>query len=137
MERWIWLTVFFQTLLLFVAIGIRIEEYSWTENRYMVLLLGVWLTCISLYFLLFKEAKIKWIFISLSVLIGISQVGPLSAYTVSKSAQTHRLQVQLTELKKVDDAKLAPAQVRYEISNGIMYLYNRYGIKAIEPYSLR
>jgi len=132
-RRWIWLAVFVQTLLLFVAIGMRIAEYSWTENRYMVLLLGVWLACISLYFLLFKEAKIKWIFISLSMLIGISQIGPFSAYAVSKKAQTYRLQTQLTALKKLNDAKLAPAKVRYEISDGIMYLYNRYGIKAVEP----
>ena len=62
---------------------------AWTENRYMVLLLGIWLAGISLYFLLFKDAKIKWIFISLSVFIAVSQVGPLSAYAV---ASLHKYQ---------------------------------------------
>jgi len=132
-RRWIWLAVFVQTLLLFASIGMRIMEYSWTENRYMVLLLGVWLSGISLYFLVKKEAKIKWIFVSLSVLIAISQVGPLSAYAVSKKAQTLRLKTQLEVLKKVSDVKDAPLKVRYDISEGIGYLFNRHGVKVLEP----
>ena len=132
-RRWIWLAVFVQTLLLFTAIAMRIMEYSWTENRYMILLLGVWLASISLYFLIKKEAKIKWIFISLSVLISISQIGPFSAYAVSKKAQTLRLKTQLEVLKKVSDVKDAPLKVRYDISEGIGYLYNRHGVKVLEP----
>lgn len=132
-RRWIWLAVLLQTGMLFVAIGIRILEYSWTENRYMVLLLGVWLAGISLYFLLKKEAKIKWIFISLSLLIAFSQIGPFSAYSVSKKAQTKRLETNLKVFHKDLDPKKVPARVRYEISDVTQYLYNRYGIKALEP----
>lgn len=132
-RKWIWLAVLLQTFMLFAAIGMRIVEYSWTENRYMVLMLGVWLAGISVYFLLYKNAKIKWIFISLSVLIAISQVGPLSAYAVSQKAQTQRLQTQLKILRRSEDAKDAPAKVRYEISDVTQYLFNRYGIKSLEP----
>ena len=132
-RRWIWLAVFVQTLLLFATITMRITEYSWTENRYMVFLLGVWLLGISLYFLVKKEAKIKWIFVSLSVLMSISQIGPLSAYSVSKNAQTSRLETQLEVLKNMSNAKDAPIKIRYEISEGISYLSNRYGIESLEP----
>ena len=131
-RKWIWLAVLLQTLMLFAAIGMRILEYSWTENRYMVLMLGVWLAGISLYFLVYKKAKIKWIFVSLSALIAISQVGPLSAYAVSKKAQTLRLEVQLLELKKTPNVQNAPATVRYDISDITQYLFDRYGIKALE-----
>ena len=133
-RKWIWLAILLQTGMLFIAIGMRIEAYSWTENRYMVLLLGVWLAGISCYFLLFKEAKIKWIFISLSVLIAISQMGPFSAYAVSKNAQTTRLVHALESYKKQKVyGKNVPIKIRYEISDITQYLYRRYGIKALVP----
>ena len=125
-RKWIWIAVLLQTIMLFVAIGIRIEEYSWTESRYMVFVLGVWLAGISLYFLIFKNAKIKWIFISLSLLIAITQFGALSAYSVSKNAQMDRLKSLLVELKKSPDASKAPIRIRYEISDITEYLYKRY-----------
>jgi len=56
-RKWIWIAVLLQTIMLFVAIWIRIEEYSWTESRYMVFVLGLWLGGVSLYFLIFKNAK--------------------------------------------------------------------------------
>ncbi len=125
-RRWIWLAVLLQTVMLFLAIAIRILEYSWTESRYMVFVLGVWLAGISIYFLLFKNAKIKWIFISLSTLIAITQFGPLNAYTVSKNAQVHRLQDMIEKLKTYDDATIAPVKLRYEISDALQYLDRRY-----------
>ena len=125
-RRWIWLAILLQTVMLFVAIGIRIAEYSWTESRYMIFVLGVWLAGVSLYFLLFKHAKIKWIFISISLLIAITQFGPLNAYTVSKNAQMQRLQNMIAELKRHEDALVTPLKLRYEISDALRYLDRRY-----------
>lgn len=132
-RQWIWVAILLQTVMLFVAIGMRIEAYSWTENRYMVLLLGIWLAGISLYFLFFKEAKIKWIFISLSLFIAISQVGPFSAYAVSKSAQTSRLHAVLDAMEKERlYGSDIPLKERYIISDITQYLYSRYGIEVFE-----
>ena len=125
-RRWIWLAIFLQTLMLFIAIGIRIEEYSWTESRYMVSVLGLWLAVISLYFLLFKKAQIKWIFISMSLFIALTQFGPLSAYTISKNAQMQRLQSMIAELKTYEKASKAPLKLRYEITDALRYLHRRY-----------
>ncbi len=125
-RRWIWLAILLQTVMLFVAIGIRIAEYSWTESRYMVFVLGVWLAGVSLYFLLFKNAKIKWIFTSISLLIAITQFGPLNAYAVSKNAQMQRLQSMIVELKKHENTAKAPLKLRYEISDALQYLDRRY-----------
>jgi len=87
-----------------------------------------------LYFLLYKEAKIKWIFISLSILIAISQVGPLSAYTVSKKAQTQRLMYTVESYNQEKSyGENVPVKERYEISDITHYLFNRYGMKALEP----
>ena len=131
-RRWIWLAILLQTIMLFMAIGMRIEEYSWTESRYMVVLLGLWLAGISLYFSLNRQAKIKWIFISLSTLLALSQVGPLSAYSISKKAQTDRLETMLVTLKKHKNPKKAPGKLKFEISDTIKYLYSRYGTKPLE-----
>ena len=125
-RRWIWLALFFQTLMLFGAISIRISEYSWTESRYMVFLLGVWLAGISLYFLFYKRAQIKWIFISLSIFIALSQFGLLSAYSISKNAQIERLQGMLISLKSYKETSQAPLKLRYEISDSLRYLHQRY-----------
>jgi hypothetical protein len=92
----------------------------------MVFVLGLWLAGTSLYFLIFKNAKIKWIFISLSLLIAITQFGALSAYSVSKNAQMDRLKSLLVELKKSPDTSKAPLRIRYEISDITGYLYKRY-----------
>lgn len=125
-RKWIWLAVLLQTGMLFVAIGIRIAEYSWTESRYMVFVLGVWLAGVSIYFLLLKNAKIKWIFISMSTLIAITQFGPLNTYIVSKNAQMQRLQNMTVEIKKHKDTAKAPLRLRYEISDALDYLHRRY-----------
>jgi len=135
-RRWIWLAVLLQTGMLFIAIGMRIAQYSWTESRYMVFVLGVWLAGVSLYFLVFRHAKIKWIFVSLSLLIAITQFGPLSAYSVSEHAQATRLAHMVEALKKYTPASKAPLKLRYEISDSISYLSRRYrraSLKRIFP----
>ncbi|MBD3789300.1 MAG: DUF4153 domain-containing protein [Campylobacterales bacterium] len=131
-RRLIWLAVFFQTFMLFAAIGMRISEYSWTEDRYMIFILGVWLFGISVYFLLQKDAKIKWIFVSLSLIILFSQTGPFSAYQVSKNAQVKRLEVFLERLKTFDKKEEAPIKIRFEISNIIDYLYRSQGVAVLK-----
>ena len=125
-RRWIWLAVLLQTVMLFVAIGMRIAEYSWTESRYMVFVLGVWLAGLSIYFLLFRNPHIKWIFISLSALIAITQFGPQSAYSLSRESQMDRLEGMLTELERYTDREKAPIALRYEVTDSIRYLYRRY-----------
>ena len=125
-RRGIWLAVLLQTVMLFIAIGMRIAAYSWTESRYMVFVLGVWLAMVSLYFLLFFKARIKWIFISLSMLIALTQFGPLSAYAVSRTAQEIRLKENVEAIKKYHPVSKAPLKLRYEVSDGIRYLHRRY-----------
>jgi len=125
-RRWIWMAVLLQTVMLFIAIGIRISAYSWTESRYMVFVLGVWLAGISLYFLFFRHARIKWIFISLSLLIAVTQFGPFNAYSVGRQAQMERLKKHIKKLKTYTVAAKAPVKLRYEVSDGVAYLYRRY-----------
>ena len=130
-SRYLWLVLLLQTIMLGVAIGMRIADYGWTENRYMVALYGVWLFVMSLYFLLFKDAKYRWLFITITASILVSQIGPLSAYSVGKSSQQKRLKTMLKKIKA--SKKKSSLEIRYEISSIIEYLYRRHGIGSLKP----
>ena len=129
-KRFFALALWLQTLMLGVAIWMRIGAYGWTESRYMVGVLGVWLFVVGLYFLLFKGAKYKWAFMLLSLIIFISQVGPFSAYSVGEKSQQNRLQKMLTDNQPF--SLETPINERYEISDSIDYLTRRYGLESVE-----
>lgn len=78
-------------LLLFIALGTRINLYGFTEPRYFLTLLACWLLFITLYFLLSKKQNIKVIPISLFVLTLLSIYGPQSAFSVSTYSQKNIL----------------------------------------------
>lgn len=78
-------------LMMFVSIGQRISQYGVTENRYYILVLGLWITAMMIYFSLKKPLKNIIIPISLSLVVLNSVVGPLSSYSISKHSQNKRL----------------------------------------------
>jgi len=130
-KRFLFLALLLQTIMLAISINIRVSDYGWTENRYMISILGIWLFGISLYFLVLKDAKYKWIFISLTLLVFISQVGPFSSYAISKSSQQDRLKTLLENSKPL--SKKLDIQTRYEISDMINYLSKKHGLESLEP----
>ncbi len=75
---------------LFIAIKIRISDYGITINRYAIVVLGIWLIVISLYFILGKT-NIKRIPQSLALTILLICFGPWSMFSVSQKNQTQRL----------------------------------------------
>lgn len=81
---------------LFFAIGIRLNDYGFTINRYYILLLGVWILFTSLYQIL-RAKNIKIIPISLAIFCVLSTFGFWSAYNVSEKSQVNRLNKILTE----------------------------------------
>lgn len=78
------------TVVLFIAIGIRIEDYGLTVNRYIIIELGVWLVFISGYFI-FSKKNIKIIPMSLAVLILITSFGTWGMFSMSEKSQVKRL----------------------------------------------
>ena len=64
--------IFYYTLapliiLLFVAIFTRILEYGYTEPRYFVLIIALWLTTVVFYFIFNKKQAIKFVPMSLFI----------------------------------------------------------------------
>lgn len=97
--------IFYYTLiplivLLFVAIFTRVLQYGYTEARYFVLLISVWLTSVVLYFIVNKKATIKFIPISLFVFGVFALIFPyFNAFSVSKRSQENELKQLLSENK--------------------------------------
>ena len=94
------------SFVLFTAIWIRISEYGLTEARYYVVALGLWILGISLYFLFSKEKNIKYIPISLFIIVLFSSFGPWGALTMSENNQFYRLKTVLQKNKILVQEKI-------------------------------
>jgi len=91
-------------LMLFMAIYIRINSYGATINRYIIVLLTIWIGGIGTYISFFGR-NIKFIPVTLFVLILGSSFGPWGMFSVSVNSQLNRLKFILEDSKiLVDDS---------------------------------
>ena len=137
--------IFYYTLLpllvlLFVAIFTRILEYGYTEPRYFVLLLAIWLTTVVLYFVFFKKTTIKFIPISLFAFGIFALIFPyFNAFSLSKRSQKTELQEiliknNLLENGKINFNKRINNSDAEEISNKFEFLKNRKQVDYLKKY---
>jgi hypothetical protein len=105
-------------LLLILAIIKRVGSYGITEPRYYLIILALWLSSITIYFLVSKHQNIKIIPISLCIMALLTVYGPQSAFSVAKIAQIARLK-NLMQLKAntIDNEKHKASIIRYLVSN--------------------
>ncbi len=145
----------------FIAIFIRINDYGITINRYVILLLGIWLTIVCLYTALGKT-NIKFIPTSLAFLMLIVSFGPWGMFSVSEKSQINRLRtilenssilkngkVQNEQIWKTDslpelisktnfsnDSKLTDS-LHNEVMSILDYLDNHHGFSLIKEWSVQ
>jgi hypothetical protein len=91
--------------LLFIAIGMRVSDYGVTINRYVIVLLGVWLTIVAVYFIIGKQ-NIKFIPISLAVILMFVSFGYWGIFSVSERSQVQRLQTILEQANILKEGKI-------------------------------
>jgi hypothetical protein len=127
------------SILMAVAVYKRIDEYSYTEERLILVMLSAWLLFITIYCIINKLKNIKAIPLSLAVFFLIGNFGPWSFYSLSQKAQFTLLDSILKKNKLILNGKWvkSPSQIqkrdRYEIGNKVEYLLNHYGNQALEP----
>lgn len=137
--------IFYYTLipllvLLFVAIFTRILEYGYTEPRYFVLLLAIWLTTVVFYFIFYKKATIKFVPISLFIFGVFALIFPyVNAFSTAKRSQKTELQQiltknQLLEKGKINFEKAIQDSIAEEISNKFEFLKERKQIDYLKKY---
>ena len=94
-------------ILLFVAIFTRILEYGYTEPRYFVLIIALWLTTVVLYFMFFRKQTIKFVPISLFIFGLFSLMCPyLNTFSVAKRSQKSQLMKTLIRKNILEDGKI-------------------------------
>lgn len=126
------------TAMLFASIYLRVAEYGITESRYYVILLGLWLIGIALYFIFSKNQKIKYIPLTVFILLVLSLFGPWSAFNISENDQFRRLEKILTDNKILENGQVAKKYIAdtdtsYEIQSIITYLIREHGTEKLEP----
>jgi hypothetical protein len=130
-SRIFYFSLFPLLFLLFVAIFTRILEYGYTEARYFVLLLAVWLASVVLYFNLAQKPTIKYIPVSLFVFGIFSLTVPyLNTFSVAKRSQRAEFSKILIENNLLKDQKIdfgtkVTDSIADEVSNKFMYLMQR------------
>lgn len=112
-RQWFPFAVLPQVLMLFYAIYLRIAQYDITMNRYFVVVFGIWLFAISLYFVLSKKKYMGLIALSLALSIAFISVGPWGVYTYPQSRQLSLLLQNLDAAHILKDGKIIPLE-RYE-----------------------
>lgn len=83
--------VFPQIFMLFYAIYLRISQYDLTINRYFIVVFGIWLLTLSLYYIFSKAKNLFFIPLTLSIFIFIISIGPWWVYHLPESRQYDRL----------------------------------------------
>ncbi len=137
--------VFYYTLipliiLLFTAIFTRVLQYGYTEARYFLLLISLWLTTVVFYFILFKKDTIKFIPISLFIFGLFALIFPyFNAFAVSKRSQEKELTQVLTKNNllvngKINFNKTIADSVRNEIEDKFEFLTKRNDHKFMEQF---
>ena len=93
-------------VMMFISIGIRINAYGVTENRYFVVALGIWVFIVMIYFSTIKKLRNIILPISLSVITFISVFGPFSSYSISKYSQNKRVTNLFVKNNMIKDNKV-------------------------------
>lgn len=117
--------------MMFLSLGMRVNAYGITENRYFVFLTGLWLVSSMIYYITHKTPRNIVLPISLAILSLLSVMGPWSCFSVSTTSQSMRLEKIISKYDVIENGKISKinpditADDKKEITN-ILYYFNSY-----------
>ena len=114
-----------------VSIGMRIDQYGFTEKRYIVAMSVLWFAFIALGFL-FKKLQLKHIPLSLALLLLLGSWGPWSARDISASSQLGRLEKVMKEHGLIKEGQVVPVAEGEDLPSDV-----RINIRGISDYIFR
>ncbi len=94
--------------MMFVSMGLRIGQYGFTENRYLVVILGIWALVAMVWFIAVRKLNNIFLPISLTLTALIAVFGPFSAFKVSEMSQNSRLESILEINGMVQSGSIVP-----------------------------
>lgn len=112
--------------MMFMSIGLRIQQYGFTPNRYFVVLAGIFSTFALIYVGLKKKYSPWWLIAALVLFILVGTNSPLGAYDVSNRSQQAILineleKNQMLEGEKVQANSAISKESKVIISSGLDY----------------
>ncbi|MDZ7672803.1 MAG: DUF4153 domain-containing protein [Halanaerobiales bacterium] len=90
-------------LMMFLAIGIRINTYGVTESRYFVVALGLWIIGVIFYHIFSKKKNNIVLPLTLAIIVLLSVFGPWSSYSVSIYSQNNRFESIINKYNVVEN----------------------------------
>ncbi len=145
-QRWVatfardfWLGMLPAVVMLWLAVYQRVHQYGFTEPRYFLLVLSLWLGAAAAYFGVTRSRKIQVIPASLGVLALATIAGPWGAFAVARRSQVDRVREVLTaggvlaggHVRRAA-ADLGPAE-RRALSGAVRYLVATHGSRSLTP----
>ncbi len=136
--------IFFPALIMpigfhFYAIWERVSAYGFTEQRYMLMLSAVWFAIITIGGI-YKKMPIKFIPMSLAILLALASFGPWGGVSVSGNSQFARLEKLLVKNNLLENGKVIKAKTdlsfddRSNISSILDYLCKSYRDGMVEQW---
>ncbi len=138
--RWFFPVLLPPVILLFLSIIRRIHDFGFTENRYFVLVLSLWLAGISLFYAISKFRNIIVIPFTLCIIAVLAAIGPWSAFSISEKSQQKILTALLEQNKLMKDGKAQKSSAllsngtRQQISSVVDYLSRSHGAAGLQPF---
>lgn len=133
-HRWLFRLLLPLSIILFMALQVRLGDYGMTINRYLGLALAIWLFGISLAYIIRPRLRIGWMPFSLLVVALFSiYAGPLGAFGWSERAQVERTRELGAELNVLHDGVLTPTETEQdgelvrEFRSSLKYVLENYG----------
>ena len=113
-------------VMMFISIGIRINAYGLTENRYYVVALGIWAFVVMIYFAFGTKLRNIILPLSLAIITFVSVFGPLSSYSISKYSQSKRINEIFVKNNMIKDNNVikASAMVSQDDAKNITSILN-------------
>jgi len=124
--------------MMFVSMGIRIQAYGITENRYLVLAAGLWVTGAMIYLIFVKNPRNVTLAIAAALIAVISVVGPVSSFSVSKYSQNRRFENLLEKNDMLKNGAIAPVSGKIssddkeQISSILLYFDRNHKLKELK-----
>jgi len=125
--------------LLFVSVYTRVQKYGITEERYFLIILALWLSGITAYFLLSRKQNILIIPLSLSLVTIAGTYGPLSAFNIAERSQLNQLTAVFEKNKLLKEGKLQPITSKLDSASNdrvidlTRYMIKEYGLSSLQP----
>jgi hypothetical protein len=145
-QRWVggfarafWAGMLPAVVMLWLAIYQRIHQYGFTEPRYFLLLLSLWLGAIAVFFGATRSRAIQIIPMSLCLLSAAAFAGPWSAYAVSRRSQLGRVRDLLSAHGMLAGGAVRRAAAdfsgddRRALSGAVGYLVATHGSGSLRP----